>query len=1368
MFRPVFDDIPIQDFHRESAQMKNLTFIGLLLSATFVAQQTLYAQTYEYIGPDRGLWSNSAYWSGGIVPNSSGHSAILNTHTYGGESATTASYDLANGELSALLLGNTSFAELNILSGTELTLGQMSVGQNTGAYGVLNVFGRGATINVSNFVSVGNLGNGEMNIEDGSILNIRATGMGAFEGQTGIIRASGSGTAYTGESILVGESGHGNLFLNSGADLTMSINSSIGSSSTATGNASISGFGTHWQTDGNFFVGEYGQGDLRIVNGASAFAQNTYVGTYDGSRGEALISDSASRLTTGQLVVGHSGMGDLRIQNRGRATSLSRTSIGAGQNSNGFASIAGYFTRLDNLGSLHIGEFGNGQLSISNQATVTSPVTSIGTHSGSRGTVTLSNSVSSLSSDETFVGKGGAGYLSAFYGADIVTSNRSSIGYAENSFGFAEVVGGGSSWGTNGELHVGESGMGELEARSYSQVNGQFTSIGTNSTGNGRVLVSNAQLTTSELHVGGAGMGSLDVRSAGKVNSTGQAIIGNLLDSSGAVTLHGAGSQWDITDQLVVGASGQGSLSIQNGAKVSSNGLTRIGHNNGGTGTVSVNGYGSELTIGDQLQIGSSGEGELKISSSGKVTSSAGILGASANSSGTANVRGTWDAGVIYSGLNGSGDLSVTGGKVFANYNQPNVITVAAGLYAGSDGAIYLKGGRIESDGYTTIGYQGDGTLRTSRRSSLSTKGLFIGALAGSEGSATIGHWIDTIRPDRTYYKSTISIEEDLVVGGFLGSDGGKGELVMNGRSDIFVGDLGFSDYYSSGHYPSSWYRRNMFVGRSDTNTVGGNFEVRNGSAARGSDILFAGLLQNSTGSITVTGPASRLDTIYLHIGGFGTGSLNIQDSGTVESRYGFVGSKTDGNGFVSIGNTVGGRSYWRNNFDMHIGATGNGEVSIDGSNGLARIYNRRTTYLGGNGSSGTLNLSGKNAFFLTSRFLIGDGGIGNVSISNGAELSSGTSVVGSGSTGEGQVDLVGNSYSYFGRTVWSTGILNVGDGGNGSVHLDGQSGSSYLYSRSTTLGTDGGFGSMSLSGSGAHWFEYRDVVVGSSGVGEIDADSRSYVRSINTFLGQTSTGEGTISLSGGGTRWYNYGSMFVGGDQFQAQGQGELNVDSGGYLKVFGDLVVWSSGSFSIDGGSVNADSLILEPGSNFEMTGGYLTTDSLRADFISLDGGVLRADNVESYTGNGPLLVAQNGGTLSPGDSPGLTTIHGDYQIDGGSILIELNGLTAINEHDQVRAMGDLILNSANLDVRMLGFYSPNFNNAYEIIDVDGTLIGQFVGLGEGSVVGNYDGIDLFITYQGGDGNDIWLYTNAIPEPSTAALLCFLMGAELMRRKR
>ena len=113
---------------------------------------------------------------------------------------------------------------------------------------------------------------------------------------------------------------------------------------------------------------------------------------------------------------------------------------------------------------------------------------------------------------------------------------------------------------------------------------------------------------------------------------------------------------------------------------------------------------------------------------------------------------------------------------------------------------------------------------------------------------------------------------------------------------------------------------------------------------------------------------------------------------------------------------------------------------------------------------------------------------------------------------------------------------------------------------------------------------------------------------------------------------------------------------------------------------------------------------------------------------------------------------TIHLAY--GNGTLAIELNGTTAGSGHDQVDVQGSVTLGNAILDLS-LGF-TPQIADTFLIInnDLSDSVIGNFLNLLEGEYVSV--GIYTFqISYIGGDGNDVTLYTTEVPEASTWALM-------------
>jgi autotransporter-associated beta strand protein len=161
---------------------------------------------------------------------------------------------------------------------------------------------------------------------------------------------------------------------------------------------------------------------------------------------------------------------------------------------------------------------------------------------------------------------------------------------------------------------------------------------------------------------------------------------------------------------------------------------------------------------------------------------------------------------------------------------------------------------------------------------------------------------------------------------------------------------------------------------------------------------------------------------------------------------------------------------------------------------------------------------------------------------------------------------------------------------------------------------------------------------------------------------------------------------------------------------------------------------------------------------------------------TGTVGALTIDAGGVFSPGNSPGIQTVNGNY-IQNGTLQVEIEGDTAGNGtgfHDQVVVNGTVTLGlDSELSLTTFsGTYAPNALIFILLNDGEDAIAGTFTGLAQGAVVGNYDSKDWQISYTANSssnsftgGNDIALM--AIPEPR-AALLGGLGLLMLLRRRR
>ena len=161
--------------------------------------------------------------------------------------------------------------------------------------------------------------------------------------------------------------------------------------------------------------------------------------------------------------------------------------------------------------------------------------------------------------------------------------------------------------------------------------------------------------------------------------------------------------------------------------------------------------------------------------------------------------------------------------------------------------------------------------------------------------------------------------------------------------------------------------------------------------------------------------------------------------------------------------------------------------------------------------------------------------------------------------------------------------------------------------------------------------------------------------------------------------------------------------------------------------------------------------------------------ADEYLTFTGNvsGAGLFQGNvefAHHHSPGNSPAVVSVEGNLAYGNASMLtIELGGLME-GEFDRLVVQGNVLL-SGLINVVLIDGFTPSVGDSFEIIDVGKMLTGQFLGLSEGSFAGSFGGTDLFISYLGGDGNDVTLSsevsTIVVPELTWTTLIFFTLTA-------
>lgn len=313
-------------------------------------------------------------------------------------------------------------------------------------------------------------------------------------------------------------------------------------------------------------------------------------------------------------------------------------------------------------------------------------------------------SVAANPDSSTLVGLSGFGMLTIDGGSDLL--NRDGVvGYFDIGFGIVTVDGPGSTWVNSQSFYVGAIGDADVTISNGGLVSSLMdTRIGNSPSAQGFLTVTGAGsklVSTGQFYVGYEGTGSLYVEAGGQVlNELGGTIaFRSGLDCDATVT--GAGSQWTIKKELLVGRYSHGSLTVSDGGKVSAETIYASLADLKGNGTIQVNGavldgglvfdssHGLDQTLlfgsGGQLNLacdgtgvvgaGHRGTGTLRIAEGSVVTGSAGVLGFTKNSAGVATVTGlgsTWiSTGELTVGQSGRGSLLIeNGGRVTSSRGE--------------------------------------------------------------------------------------------------------------------------------------------------------------------------------------------------------------------------------------------------------------------------------------------------------------------------------------------------------------------------------------------------------------------------------------------------------------------------------------------------------------------------------------------------------------------------------------------------------------------------------------------------------------------------------------------------------------------------
>ncbi len=533
----------------------------------------------------------------------------------------------------------------------------------------------------------------------------------------------------------------------------------------------------------------------------------------------------------------------------------------------------------------------------------------------------------------------------------------------------------------------------------------------------------------------------------------------------------------------------------------------------------------------------------------------------------------------------------------------------------------------------------GDGVWRTPQDNAYT---MVVGNQGGDVGTLTLSS--GTLETGRTAIGYTGNAHGTLIV------DGATSHLALS-NSALFAGGEDAS-------------QGTITVRNGATISVGGAVEP----------YFYIAPSKDSTGSVTVTGPGSRLEVAqFIYVGERGKGSLEILNSASVEARGLRIGGTT------AVGNPA--------------------------ANGTALIQNSEAVFDG--------------------QIRLGGFGTGKLTLDDSTVINRDQAQIGSG---------LSTDFSIFGH-----GELTIKNGAS----LDSRVGQSSSTATSATIAAfvPESSGSVLVTGANSKWLQDGNFSVGSVGAASLRIEDQAYVESKDAQVARTATASADVQVDGEGSLWLTQDSLIIGGAFTTAGGEATVVVTNNGLVKVGQHLHLWQQGTLEV---SQQGAVIVGE------------SAASIASTVLIANGGTL--------SGTGTIIgdVLTDGGILSPGASPGVLHIDGNLTVAAGQLLIELGGLTAGTDYDQLDVTGSIFLDGL-VQLSFINGFIPSVGDQFSLFQAGGEFnasLAQFNWLNAPSGL-TYDStlVDGIYTIQ----------ITAVPEPSSLVLasIAVLSGVVLWRRK-
>ena len=1229
------------------------------------------------------------------------------------------------------------------------TNGYLYVANHTGSTGTLTLQ-NGAKVSVPDHTArIGQSGKGEMNVLSGSTFDSSARDIHLGYNAAGDGTLTIDGGTVTSKKVIVGNSGTGKLEVKSGTLNAGTSHIYAGNNAGATGTVNISGGNVK---AGDLRVGENGTGEANITGGAITLTYIMYAGLYN--KGTINVSGYNTTIAAdGSIIVAYDTKSKDDPENKGGrlvisgGTVTTKDDILVANKANSTGTLVVNGGTLTGKDELRVGDAGDGKMTVNGGNVAVSGLANVAYAAGSTGDLSIKNgSVTLTNSGASFrIGRYGEASVEVLEGGNLIVENNSTqLGYYSSGYGTLTVDGGyaklkkldiGYASGATGYFEMKDGRVEILAVTDGNEINVGYK-------GYGYAKISGGEVNLVSLRVGrdSGSFGQLTIEGDGVMNLTSAARICANAGSEGHVYIKDNG-QMNVTKELTIGQNAYGTvdvsggqlnaypININNGALTVSGGVVR-------SNQILVANSSSMTLSGGTMNVG-----DVNVYSGTTAELNGGTLNVgSFVNEGWTSLNGTTinlgNGGII----NSTGSFNAASGSVIVNptnYAYTAGDQILIGRFSESYTADAIKGMTTVPEGWTTAVVDINGYAAVIAQYGSEPTGVKVWNPGTEANMSSASSW-----------SGDTSNNTGFVLGGTNKFKDFSGDLVLVDGTNTFS----INAPVPAGH---------LLVNDGGTTTYGSDT-----ISMKGTLIVNGGTFQTKDGKTLVIAGTEDAPA-YVEVNGgnlITTRRLTIGNVASSDKTKPSAKVVING-GNVQVGADSGG---------LHIGEmeTAGTVAELELNGGVLQVNNKRPSYFG-SGANSSAKFTQTNGKFTTDGPLYlasGDGAAGTMTISGGIFTTSNTIDVATGANSTGTVEVSGGSFTTtstltIGTGTDATGIVNVSGGkltaknikvGRASAGEAAQLNitGGIVEVTSAMYGSDSSpSGNVSISGTGQLLLNSTYSNADYAGIRELSAleiagagdgnGARRFLESLDSSVPITLTDDATIGIRAGATFTQRAAINAV---PKRSAEQPVLTVTGGGTLK----LTESETGSLR----NIALDSAQLQMAPD---------ADTAHFGFASVD----MSDNSSVVFPAGKTI---NIGT--PDDTEAFTTA-----VSGtGVFVIDSNLYLDAYTTDRGTGMDKLDFSGFDGNVE---FTAPI--NLTVHLDDASDFLGQVVTLDwlidAPEELYNIDNINLtllnddgvsFMYWLNADGSITFGDSNALPEPSTWALLILGAAGLLYFRKR